>query len=341
VRWHSTLSDERFPAGTPVFPTRDELVRYLESYVKRHDLVLRFGIQVNRIDHCGEGLRLVTSAGELTARHVIVATGHQHTPRMPAWPGLQHYQGRLLHSADYRNPAQFRGADVLLVGAGSSALDIAYDLSQGGAARVRVSVRSQPHLLMRTSGPLPTHQLAGFLSGIPVRLADPVIRLVRRCTVGDLSRWGLTEPREGMFARMARTERLPSVVDAEVIRAIRARQIEIVASICSVTADGAFLDDGTALRPDAIIAATGFSPGLESMVGHLGVLDSCGLPRASGGRAVMPGLRFAGYVPNIADLYLSARAAAEQVSRELAATEPASREPAAALRAVSTVNPRS
>lgn len=326
----TTLSGERFPEGTPMFPTRDEFIRYLESYVKRHDLSVRFGIQVNRIDRYRDSWRVVTSAGDLTARHVIVATGHLHTPRMPEWPGLQQYQGRLLHSAEYHNPTQFHNADVLVVGAGSSAMDIAYDLAQGGAARVRVSVRSQPHMLMRASGPLPTHLLELVLMRIPVRLADRVASLLRRCTVGDLSAWGLTEPPEGMLTWMTRNGRPPSVVDREVIEAIKARRIEIVADVSSVTAGGVLLNDGTALRPDAIIAATGFSTGLEPMVGHLDVLDGCGMPRAFGGPAVMPGLRFTGYVPNVMNHDHDARAVAEQVSRELAATEPPSRKPTAA-----------
>jgi cation diffusion facilitator CzcD-associated flavoprotein CzcO len=316
-----------------MFPTRDEFIRYLESYVKRHDLAVRFGIQVNRIDRCGDSWRVVTSAGDLTARHVIFATGQQHTPRMPEWAGLEQYEGRLLHSAEYRNPAQFRNADVLVVGAGSSAMDIANDLAHGGAARVRVSVRSQQHMLMRASGPLPTHMLELAIMRLPLRLADQVARLLRRCTVGDLSAWGLVEPEEGMFTWMARNGRPPCKVDRQVVQAIKAGRIEIVANVSSVTAGGVLLDDGTTLRPDAIIAATGFSTGLEPMVGHLGVLDGRGMPQAFGGPAVIPGLRFTGYVPNIANHDHDARVVAEQVSRELAATESASSKPAAANQA--------
>ena len=329
-RWHATLSGERLPSGTPMFPTRDEFIRYLESYVKRHELSVRFGIQVNRIDRYRDNLRVATSAGDLTARHVIVATGCEHTPQMPEWPGLQQYQGRLLHSAEYRNPTQFRNADVLVVGAGSSAMDIANDLAQGGAARVRVSVRTQPHLLMRASGPIPSHLLELVLMRFPLRLADPLARLLRRFTVGDLTAWGLTEPQEGLLTWMARNGRPSSKVDRELVEAIKARKIEIVADVSSVTAGGVLLNDGTALRPDAIIAATGFSTGLEPMVGHLGVLDGRGMPRAFGGPAVMPGLRFTGYVPNIMNHDHDARTVAEQVSRELAVTEPASRKATAA-----------
>lgn len=328
-RWNSTLSGERFPKGTPVFPVRDEYIRYLESYARRHDLPVRFGIQVGRIDRCGESWRLSTSAGDLTAAHVIVATGHQHTPLLPDWPGLPEYQGRFLHSAAYREAGPFRDADVLVAGAGSSALDIAYDLVRGGAARVRVSVRSPPHMLLRASGPLPSDLLALALFPVPPRLADQVARLVRRWTVGDLTRWGLTAPREGPFTHTKRTGRTPTIVDGAVIEAIKAGQLEIVADVASVAADGVQLADGTALRLDAIIAATGFGTGLEPLADHLGVLDDRGLPLASGGPAVAPGLRFTGYVPNIRNLDHEARQVAEQVSRELAVTGPACREPAA------------
>jgi len=313
-----------------MFPTRDEFIRYLESFVKRHDLSVRFGIQVNRIERCGDSLRVVTSAGDLTARHVIVATGHEHTPLLPEWPGLQQYQGRLLHSAEYRSPAEFHGADVLVVGAGSSAMDIATDLAEGGAARVRVSVRSQPQMLLRASGPVPSHLIELALMKLPVRVADQVARLLRRCTVGDLTAWGLTQPQEGLLSGMARNGRPSSKVDRPFIKAVKARQIEIVANVSSVTADDVLLDDGTALQPDVILAATGFSTGLEPMVGHLGVLDGRGMPRAFGGPSVMPGLRFTGYVPNIMNHDHDARTVAEQISRELAATESAGRNATAA-----------
>lgn len=329
-KWQSSLSGDRLPAGTPMFPTRDQFVDYLESYVRRHDLLIRFGVVVDRIDRCGDNLRVRTSAGDLTARHVIVATGQQHTPRLPEWPGMHHYQGRLLHSSQYLNATSFRGADVLVVGAGSSGLDIATDLAQGGAARVRVSVRTQPHMLMRASGPLPSHLVELGLMRVPVRLADRLASLLRRCTVGDLSDYGFTEPEEGMLTYMTRVGRPPSLIDRPFIKALKERQIEIVADVWSATAGGVILSDGTALQPDAIIAATGFTTGLEPMVGHLGVLGDRGLPRAFGGPAVIPGLRFTGYVPNILNHDHDARMVAGQVSREWAAAEPAAQKTAVA-----------
>jgi hypothetical protein len=178
---------------------------------------------------------------------------------------------------------------------------------------------------LRASGPLPSDLLALALFPMPARLADQVARLVRRWTVGDLAPWGLTAPRAGPLTHTKRTGRTPTIVDAAVIEAIRARRSEIVADVSSVTVDGVQLADGTTLQPGAIIASTGFGTGLEPMAGHLGVLDDRGMPLAFGGPAVASGLRFTGYVPNIRSLDREARNVAEQVSRELAVTGPASR----------------
>ena len=82
------------------------------------------------------------------------------------------------------------------------------------------------------------------------------------------------------------------------------------------------LADGTRLQPEAIIAATGYATGLEPMAGHLGVLDSRGLPRVHGGPAALPGLRFLGYWPapgQIGNMGREARRAARAIKQEVTA----------------------
>jgi putative flavoprotein involved in K+ transport len=103
--------------------------------------------------------------------------------------------------------------------------------------------------------------------------------------LGDLAPYGLTLPEEGTFTALRRDDSQPTIVDPEVVEAIKAGRIEIVAGGSSVDANGVQLNDGTVLWPDAVIAATGFSTGLEPLVGHLGVLDDEGRPRGSYGSA--------------------------------------------------------
>jgi putative flavoprotein involved in K+ transport len=317
-RWNIRLWFGRFPHGTQAFPARDEFVRYVESYVARHDLRVRFGVRVDRIDRDGDGWRLTTSAGELTARRVIVATGHERTPKLPPWPGHDRFPGRLLHSAQYRNPREFRGQDVLVIGSGCSGLEIAGDLAHGGAARVRLAVRTQPHIVLRGSFWGPNDLVAAVLQRLPARLADAIDAVVHRTTIGDLAPWGLTRPAEGTFAAFRRDDAQPTIVDPDVIAAIKSGRIEVVAAVRSVGAPGVTLADGTVASLDAIIAATGFRTGLEPLAGHLGVLDDHGRPHGHDGSAAPDGLYFLGYQKGVGVIGPRARRATRDLCRQLA-----------------------
>jgi cation diffusion facilitator CzcD-associated flavoprotein CzcO len=313
------LPGARYAKGTPMFPSRDEFVRYLEDYAAQHGLQLRLGTRVERLDRDGPSWVLRTSSGELSADQVIVAAGYQRNPFIPAWPGRDRYRGRLLHSASYRNADPFQGADVLVVGSGSSGMEIAYDLTTSGADRVRLSVRTPPNIFIRTPpGPL----LARLLMKLGARRADRVVSFIRRRELGDLTEYGLPEPEEGVFSRLERLGVAPAIIDKDVIEAVKNGRIEIVAGVESLDATGVVLADGSRIEPDALITATGFRPGLEPMLGHLGVLDERGLPRAAAETEAAPGLRFVGYVPQPAHIaYIGAEA--RRTARAMAVGLPA------------------
>jgi cation diffusion facilitator CzcD-associated flavoprotein CzcO len=319
-RWTSRLPRSRYPAQAGLFPSRDQMTSYLEDYAQRHVLRLRLRTRAERIDPHPRGWQVQTPAGPLTARQVIVATGHDHTPHIPRWPGLDRYAGRVLHAAGYRNAQAFTGARVAVAGAGCSGLEIAYDLAQGGATRVWVCVRTQPNIMLRRSGGLPGDLPAIALLRLPPGIADRAALLVRRLTIGDLSQHGLTPPPEGIFTRLRRQGKAPAIVDQEIIQAIRTGQIQITAGIESFGPASVVLSDGTHLHADAVIAATGYASGLEPLTGHLGVLDERGLPRQHGRKAAAPGLRFIGYLPQpgqIGHMGRQARQAAKAIRTEI------------------------
>jgi cation diffusion facilitator CzcD-associated flavoprotein CzcO len=312
-----------FPKGVPAFPTRDQVVEHLERVAGEDGIDLRLGTRVERIDRERDGWVLRTSAGDVRAAQVIVATGYEHEPFIPAWNGLDGFRGRLLHACDYRNAEPFRGLKVLVVGPGCSGMEIAHDLADGGAAKAWLSVRTPPNILLREGpGGLPGDVIAVALWRAPVRLADAVARFGRRLDVGDLTEHGLPVPDEGVFSRAHRLGIAPSIVDEEVIEAIRAGRIEIVPGVTSLDGRAVELAGGSRLEPDGIVCATGYRRGLEPLVGHLGVLDERGVPRAVHGRAAAAGLRFIGYVPRPGGLgYMGkeARRAAGAMARELRA----------------------
>jgi cation diffusion facilitator CzcD-associated flavoprotein CzcO len=318
----SKLPRSRYARGTGMFPTRDEVVGYLEGYAKRHELDVRLGTRVERIDRDGEGWTVRTSTGDIAAAHVIMASGYAHTPYVPEWPGRERYGGRLLHSADYRNPEPFQGDDVLVAGPGCSGMEIAYELATHGARRVRLAVRTPPNIILRSPvGPL----FARALLRLPAHRADRLMRKIREREIGDLTDYGLPVPEEGVFSRLKRLGVAPAIVDEETIEAIKDRRIEIVAGVDSLDESGVQLADGTRIEPDALIAATGYRSGLEPVVGHLAVLDERGVPRVRYGEAA-PGLRFIGYDPRPAQLgYLGSEAkrAAKAIARQMrGATSP-------------------
>src|SRR3954453_9404921 len=273
----SKLPRTRYPKGTGIFPSRDEVVEYLDNYARDHQLDIRLLTHVERIDQDGDAWVVRTNTGDVPASDVVVAAGYTHTFVVPKWPGRDTFEGRLLPPAEYQNAESFRDQDVLVVGSGSSGMEIAHDLAEGGATRVRVAVRTPPNIVIREPlGPF----FARLVVKLPAAGGDRIMNFVRRRQVGDLSEFGLPVPEEGVVSRLRRLGVAPAIIDREVIDAIRQRRIEIVAAV--ETIDGALVElaDGNRISPDAIVSATGYRTGLEPIVGHLGVLDDAGRPLA-------------------------------------------------------------
>jgi cation diffusion facilitator CzcD-associated flavoprotein CzcO len=293
----SHLPGRRYPKGTPTFPTRDQVIAHLEQHSREDGIDLRLNTEVSRIDSRAAGWRIRTSGGDIDARHVVIATGHEHSLYVPDWDGKDTFAGEVVHSSVYRNPGPYSGKQVLVVGAGSSGMEIAHDLATGGAAKTWLAVRTPPNIMLR-NGPagLPGDVIATPLYHVPARFGDAISRIARRQAMGDLTEFGLPIPEEGLFSRSKRLDVAPALVDIEVIDAIKDGSIEVVPTIDAFESDAVRLVDGRTLEPDAVICATGYRRGLEPMVGHLGVLDVTGKPRAQGDRPAADGLWFIGYM---------------------------------------------
>ena len=307
-----------------MFPTRDQVVSHLDRHAREDGIELRLSTTVDHIDARPAGWRLTTSGGDLDARQVVVATGLQHTPEVPDWPGKDAFTGELLHSSAYRNPMAYRDKRVLVVGPGSSGMEIAHDLATGGAAKVWLAVRTPPNILLRgLPGGLPGVLIATPLYHAPTRIADAIADRARLANLGDLTEFGLPVPAEGIFARNARLGQAPAIVDIDVIDAIKDGSIEIVGAVAAFDGAAVSLVDGTQLEADVVICATGYRTGLENMAGHLGVLDERGRPKATGEEPARDGLRFLGYLARPSQLGYVAKQSkrvAKRIADELSAS---------------------
>ncbi|MFF6980950.1 hypothetical protein ACFZAV_25350 [Streptomyces sp. NPDC008343] len=97
----------------------------------------------------------------------------------------------------------------------------------------------------------------------------------------DLTSRGLPRPRTGLYTRNAR-EGVNPVLDHGFVNAVRSGRVEPVAAVQAFDGPDVILADGTRLRPDTVIAATGYRTNLHDLVGPLGVLDEDGQPLAAG-----------------------------------------------------------
>jgi putative flavoprotein involved in K+ transport len=277
------------------FPSRDAWVRYLEDYAAHHRIEVRFGTQVRRLEPVDGEWRVETDGEYLQARFVVIATGFDHDPHLPDWPGREGFSGELIHSSAYRNPEPYRGRDVLVVGPGTTGSEVAALLARGGAGRVRVACRTPPNLVTRKFLGVSINVPGLALNRLPLRVADQIVWLGQRMVFGDLDRYGLPRSPIGI-ATQSRRQQAPAY-DSGFVSLLKAGRIEIVAAVVGFDGPDVLLADSTRIQPEVVIAATGYRRGLEPLVGHLGVLDEDGKPLvgAGGEHPSARGLFFNGY----------------------------------------------
>ncbi|MFF4050650.1 flavin-containing monooxygenase [Streptomyces chartreusis] len=326
LRLHTTRRLSALP-GLPMprrfgrWVTRDDVVRYLEKYAEHHDLEIVTGVEVSRVEPAPDGagwLLRATGGRELTGAAVVVATGHNHTPRIPRWPGRDTYTGEFLHAGEYRNPAPYADRDVLVVGIGNTGAEIAVDLVEGGARRVRLAVRTVPHIVRRSTAGWAAQFTSILVRRLPVRLVDRLARPMAKLSVPDLAEQGLPRPDSGLYSRV-REGAIP-VLDVGLIDAVRKGRIEIVAAVDGFEGEKVVLADGSRVSPDVVVAATGYVRALEDLVGHLGVLDERGRPVVQGRRtpADAPGLYFTGFTNPISGNLREMAIDAQKIAKAIA-----------------------
>ena len=267
--WVDGLPGLPFPAPRWSFPTKDEMADYLERYTETFELPVRNGVAIDRLSR--EGDRYVLSSGDrrIEADRVIVATGANRVPKVPAFASALDPWILQMHSAEYRNPSELREGRVLVVGVGNSGAEISVELSRthrtwlagtpAGQLPVRHGTRrSRPFFrAFRSVG----HHV--ITRGNPVgrtlipkleHKADPLIRVRKK----DLAAAGV--------------ERVPRVTGVR---------------------DGLpLLEDGRVLEVENVIWCTGFRHDFPWI--QLPAFDDEGHPRHERGVATEPGLYFVG-----------------------------------------------
>jgi flavin-binding monooxygenase-like protein len=292
VKELSALPGMPWPQHVPPYPSRKNMIEYLQRYSERFGLEPRFGTEVVSVFPDGSHWVTRTRTGEIKSGALVVATGYNRRPHLPTWPNQERFRGRILHSSEYRSGAEFQGKRVLVVGAGNSGGEIAMDLWEHGA-ETTLSVRNGTHAVPRDRFGLPWQVYAlTFFRRLPSTFGDKVATGLLANGSGDLSRWGLPRPAVGPVTRAMKEGRIP-LIDIGTVQLIQQWKIRVVPGPRAFTETGVTFADDRELPFDAVVLATGYRAGLEDFLdGAAQFTDERGSPRSN---APAPGLHLVGF----------------------------------------------
>jgi cation diffusion facilitator CzcD-associated flavoprotein CzcO len=292
-RNHSGLPGMAMPRSFPKYPSRAQVVEYLEAYAARFDIRPVFNAGVSRIARDGRLWRAEAGAHSVSAPVVVVATGIADAPYRPAWPGMDAFRGDIIHSSAYRNAAPYAQRRALVVGFGNSGAEIALDLANAGVD-VALAVRSPVQVLPRDLLGFPILSWAILYRRLPARVVDFINAPILRLAVGDIEKLGLQLSAKGPRRMVEEDGRVP-LFDIGALAKIRDGAIKVRGAVDRFTTDGVAFSNATFERFDAVVLATGFRPDLRKLAPDLeGVFDSKGMPLVTGRTTSEPGLYFCG-----------------------------------------------
>jgi thioredoxin reductase len=265
-RHMSALPGARFPAGTPLFPSRSDLVDYLQAYCERFDLHVHTDVDVRGAERANGGWSVDTSSGPWHAAVLVIATGILAQPVVPTFDGQDAFGGSITHAVEYRRPDERADRRVLVVGCGNTAGDIATELAEAGA-EVTVSVRTGANVVPLTLFGLPIQYVAFMLRSLPAASRPVIANLIGRAVRLRRGPPVLPVPPYGPL------DSIP-MIGFHLVDAIKAGTVRMAPGIAAIERDGVRFDDGSALPFDDIILATGYRPALGLLGEAIGTDDS-------------------------------------------------------------------
>jgi cation diffusion facilitator CzcD-associated flavoprotein CzcO len=245
--------DFPMPASYPDFPSRAQMLDYLNSYVNHFDLreQIELETEVVRVEPLDErglgGWRVELAGGEV--RHyagVVVANGHHWKRRYPSYPG--HFAGKQVHSKDYRRPDDLEGERVLVVGVGNSGCDIAVETART-FGHGTISMRRGNWFLPKTLFGVPVAELDR--PRLPARLQRRFLKLALRVSLGSYERYGLPKPDYELFDKHP-------IVNSQLLYQLRHGIVSVKPDIARLDRRTVHFTDGTSEQFDTIVYATGF-----------------------------------------------------------------------------------
>lgn len=238
----------------PLFPTHRQVAEYLQQYAEQFDLLrhIRFRTEVVSVQpvHDEGATRWLVRLADGTQDEfdaIVVAAGHQGVPAHP--PFATDFTGEYLHSHAYRVPEPFRDKNVLVIGAGNSALDIAADICTV-TSLTTLSSRSPVLIMPRMLWGMPVARLLGKVEKpwLPWPVARTIRELITRVAHGRMEDWGFVTPKK----------RTHPASHPSIFGHIVWDRIAVKPGVMAVRGNEVRFADGSTAAFDTMIAATGY-----------------------------------------------------------------------------------
>ncbi len=265
-RRFSSLPGLRFPAGRTRSPSRLEMGEYLQRYAARFDLPVHTGVHVRRLTRGPAGFCAQTTSGDVTARQVVLATGPFRTPYVPAAGKDLDPTITQLHSYHYRRPADVPSGQVLVVGGGNSAAQLALELAT-------------------------THEVTVASPGPPWFLPEDILGV-------SMYWWtlltGVLNARADAWVSRYIRWRGDAIVGTQLRALVRRGRVRLLSHrVVAGRSRAVELADGTVVPVSTVLWCTGFRPD-TGWIGVDGALDPAGVPLHTEGASPVPGLHWMG-----------------------------------------------
>ena len=250
------------PETAAVFPSNQEILAYLHRYADTFAVTprIRFDTRVELISRRDGGWMVRHGGGDEFFERVVVASGRFHVPAVPSVPGIETFSGAVgvTSSHDYRGPEPYLGKRVLVAGAAVSALEIAVEVAQLGAARVVVTQRRQRYVLPKFAAGVPSdHRIFtryGVLANetLPVAEVDRQLKEIVTEAGGSPEQYGAPQPDPSLIAAGV-------TLNQDYLPLVAAGKIAVRPWMASVAGERVTFADGTSEDVDAIVFGTGFA----------------------------------------------------------------------------------
>ncbi len=191
------FSDFPMPKSYPMFPHHSQIIEYFENYVQNFDLLpcIQFNTTVTEVIKNDDGTYKVVLDNRQVYdyEYVVVANGHHWNPRYPEFKGK--FEGKLIHSHDYKEPSILQNKDVLVVGIGNSAVDIACEAARLHTGKVSISTRSKAYITPNWILGMPFDNLANrYTAKLPLAIQRVLLKTSLWLAHGNQEDYGVPVP---------------------------------------------------------------------------------------------------------------------------------------------------